>query len=68
MHAYIGYLISILYLFKMASKMAASVWADLRNCVTSWILCQFSFVLHHFNYFYDLSKLLPDNVKQYLAR
>ena len=50
----------------MASKMAASVWADLRNCVNSSIFfSNTSFQL--FLWSVSPCKLLPDNVKQYLA-
>ena len=53
----------------MATKMAASVWADLRNCVNSSFFTilfsntSFQLVL----WSVSLYKLLPDNVKQYLA-
>ena len=43
----------------MASKMAASVWADLRICANS----SFQLVL----WSVSSSTLLPDNVEQYLT-
>ena len=54
----------------MASIMAASVWADLRNCVNSSIFLSnlsFSTSFQLVLWSVSPSKLLPDNVNQYLA-